>query len=103
MVVVLGILMTSFVVACRKNKNKITPVCDGTNATYNSTVKAIVNASCVGCHSSYSTYSGLSSITSNGQFNSHVLKDQDMPKGATLTADQLNKLQCWLEAGFPEN
>jgi len=103
MVVLLSLLLASSFVACKKNKNKITPVCDGTNATYNSTVKAIVNASCVSCHSSYSTYSGLSVITSNGKFEKHVLTKQDMPEGTTLTADQLNKIQCWLEAGFPEN
>ncbi|WP_430402778.1 hypothetical protein [Fluviicola sp.] len=87
--------------ACKKNK-KVTPVCDGTNATYNNTVKAIVNSNCVSCHSSYSTYSGLSSITSNGQFTQHVLTDQDMPEGSSLSSDQLNKLQCWVNNGFPQ-
>lgn len=87
---------------CKKTKTKITPVCDGTNATYNNTVKAIVNSSCVGCHSSYSSYSGLSAITSNGQFAQHVLTDQDMPKGSSLTSDQLNKIQCWVNNGYPQ-
>jgi len=87
--------------SCKKKK-KVTPVCDGTNATYNNTVKAIVNNSCVSCHSNYSSYSGLSSITSSGQFTQHVLTDQDMPKGSSLSSDQLNKLQCWVNNGFPQ-
>ena len=88
--------------SCNKSKKKVTPVCDGTNATYNNTVKAIVNSSCVSCHSNYSTYSGLSSITSNGQFAQHVLTSQDMPKGSSLTGDQLNKIQCWVNNGYPQ-
>lgn len=88
---------------CKKKKNKVTPVCDGTNATYNSTVKAIVNANCVSCHSSYSSYSGLSGIINNGQFNQHVQVDQDMPKDGDLSTDELNKIQCWVDAGYPEN
>ncbi|MDR0801545.1 hypothetical protein [Fluviicola sp.] len=89
-------------VGCKKTKKKITPVCDGTNATYNNTVKSIVNSSCASCHSNYSSYSGLSTITSNGQFAQHVLTNQDMPKGSSLTSDQLNKIQCWANNGYPQ-
>ncbi|WP_341900821.1 hypothetical protein [Fluviicola taffensis] len=96
------LLSVGFSASSCKKKKKVTPVCDGTNATYNNTVKAIVNSSCVGCHSSYSTYSGLSSITSNGQFTQHVLTDQDMPEGSSLTSDQLNKIQCWVNNGYPQ-
>lgn len=88
---------------CKKKNKKVTPVCDGTNATYNSTVKAIINSNCISCHSGYSSYSGLSGILSNGKFNQHVQVDQDMPQSGPLTADQLNKIQCWVEAGYPEN
>ena len=102
LVLCVGIGMGS-AVGCKKKNKKVTPVCDGTNATYNSTVKAIVNSNCVSCHSSYSTYAGLSSITANGKFKKHVLQDQDMPESGPLSADQLNKIQCWVDNGFPEN
>jgi hypothetical protein len=93
-----------FTAGCKKeSKKKLTPVCDGTAATYNSTVKAIINGNCLGCHSGFSTYNGLSSVTANGQFKQHILIDQDMPKDGSLTQDQLNKIQCWVEAGYPEN
>lgn len=88
--------------SCKKSKKKVTPVCDGTNATYNNTVKAIVNSSCVSCHSGYSTYSGLSTITTNGKFTQHVLTNQDMPQGSSLSSDQLNKIQCWVNNGYPQ-
>ncbi len=87
--------------SCKKSKNKITPVCDGTNATYSNTVQSIVSSNCVSCHSGYSTYSGLSTITTNGKFAQHVLTSQDMPQGSTLSADQLNKIQCWVNNGYP--
>nr|WP_294858551.1 hypothetical protein [uncultured Fluviicola sp.] len=87
--------------SCKKKK-KVTPVCDGTNATYNNTVKSIVNSNCVSCHSSYSSYSGLSGITGSGLFTQHVLTDQDMPKGSSLSSDQLNKIQCWVNNGYPQ-
>ena len=88
--------------SCKKSKKKVTPVCDGTNATYNNTVKVIVNSSCVSCHSGYSTYSGLSTITTNGKFTQHVLTNQDMPQGSSLSSDQLNKIQCWVNNGYPQ-
>jgi len=89
--------------SCNKASGKLTPKCDGTTPTYTSTVKTIIDDNCISCHSAYSSYSGLNSITSNGQFEKHVLTKQDMPDGGSLSQDQLNKLQCWVENGFPEN
>lgn len=94
----------SFTGACNKaNKNKLTPVCSGGTATYDANVKTIINSKCVSCHSGYSSYSGLSGIISNGQFKKHVLTDQDMPQNSTLTQDQINTIQCWVDAGYPQN
>jgi hypothetical protein len=39
----------------------------------------------------------------NGSFKSHVLIEQDMPRGSKLSKDQLDKIQCWADNGFPEN
>lgn len=97
---VTGIVLALFLSNCKK-KSSIT--CDGSAPTYNSYVKAIVDANCVSCHGSYSTYVGLSTITSNGKFEKEVLTYRTMPKGGSLTDDQLTKLQCWVNNGFPEN
>lgn len=88
--------------ACKKNQ-KVSVSCDGSTPTYNSYVKGIINSNCINCHSGYSTYSGLSTITSNGKFEKEVLVNQTMPDGGSLTQDELNKLQCWVNNGFPEN
>ncbi len=87
------------------NKSKVTPTCDGTASTYNSNIKSIIDASCTNsnCHPSYKTYDGLKSVLNSGTFKTQVLTDQSMPRGsATLSQDELNKIQCWADAGFPE-
>ncbi len=98
------ILSLTFILlfACKKDK----PTCDGSNPTYNSKVKAIINSNCTSssCHPSYNVYSGLSSIIANGSFKREVLDNQSMPKGsAKLSQSDLNALQCWVENGYPEN
>ena len=99
------VLVTAFSAgSCKKNKkNKLTPVCDGSTATYDSNIKTIIDSKCVSCHSAYGSYSGISSITSNGKFTQHVLTDQDMPENSSLSQDQINLIQCWADAGFPQN
>lgn len=89
--------------SCKKNNPKVTPVCDGSSPTYNSFVKSIMTSNCVGCHSDMSTYAGLSNYLSNGKFKKEVLTNQTMPENGTLDASTLNRLQCWVDNGFPEN
>lgn len=96
-------------IACNKNKNKHVAMCDGSSPTYDSDVQLIVNSNCGGCHGAgspdgdYSTYAGLSSITSNGKFESEVLDKQSMPTSAPLSDADLDLLKCWVDNGFPEN
>lgn len=94
------IILIASITSCKK-KNNVT--CDGSTPTYNSYVQGIVNNNCIGCHSNFGTYSGISTVTSNGKFEKEVLIDQRMPKGGSLSEDELSKLQCWVQNGFPEN
>jgi len=97
------ILFTS----CKKEKDsdKLTPTCDGSSPTYQSTIKSIIDSKCAtpNCHSTFSDYSGLQPILQDGSFRREVLVDQTMPEGSSLSQDQLNKIQCWVNNGFPEN
>jgi hypothetical protein len=90
--------------ACSKSKLK-TPQCDGSHPTYTSTIKAIIDANCTSsnCHPGYSTYSGLNVAIQTGDFKREVITNMTMPKNKDLTQDQLNKIQCWVENGYPEN
>lgn len=97
-------VMFSLLSSCNKSTTTTTATCDGTSSTYNSNMKAIVDANCTssGCHPTYNSYQGIKSILENGQFTSHVLTSKDMPRNSTLSSDQLNKIKCWADAGYPE-
>ncbi len=100
--------------------------CDDLSATYDGAVKSIIDNSCAysGCHSGtdanpyinaasndYTSFTGLSASLTAAKFTKRVLDDQNMPpadfvpdgKPKTLTASELEILQCWADAGFPEN
>ena len=104
---VFTLLAAAVLSACKKDgtSGKLTPSCDGSHPTYNSSIKAILDARCgsASCHANYTSYSGLSGILQNGQFKREVLTNQTMPKGSSLTQDQINKIQCWVNDGYPEN
>ncbi|MCB0430858.1 MAG: hypothetical protein H6546_08365 [Chitinophagales bacterium] len=92
------------------SKKKLTPVCDGTQPTYDNGVATIISGTCMGskCHSSGSkngdltTYAKMKTYLTNGAFNKQVMETQNMPKGSSLSQAQLNTLQCWVENGYPE-
>ncbi len=90
--------------SCSKPVSKTTPTCDGTASTYNSNIKSIIDNNCTnaGCHPNFSSYAGIKYVLGDGQFNSHVLMNQDMPRNGKLSTDELNKIQCWADAGYPE-
>lgn len=84
---------------------KYTPQCNGANPSYNSDIKSIIDANCTrsGCHTYFSTYSGLQPYLSNDRFATQVLDYQSMPKGGSLSHDELDLIQCWADNGYPEN
>lgn len=106
----LAVLSVIIFASCKKDNNK-TPVCDGSNPTYNADIRSIINSNCTssGCHDAgsgdgdFTSYNGLEAVLNNGRFESEVLKNQTMPEGTSLSESQLNKLQCWADNGFPEN
>ena len=102
-VVIVGDFAIIVIVSCKKSD----PVCDGSQPTYQSVVKSIIDNNCLSCHGSgssrnFTTYQGLKLFLDNGRFRKLVLQDQTMPKGpAKLSQDELNKIQCWVDTGYP--
>lgn len=92
-------------------KNLLDPVCDGSDITYDNYVHEIITSKCSGssCHSSgsgngtYTNYANIQGIINNGKFKSEVLTNQTMPENSSLSQDELNKIQCWVDNGYPEN
>ena len=98
--------------------------CDSYTATYNGDVKAIINNSCAysGCHSGadgsggileasrdFTTLSGIQASLDSGIFDTRALDLKNMPPSyapegspTELTAEQLEILTCWKDAGYPE-
>jgi len=80
--------------------------------TYDMEIQVIVNNSCAipTCHVSggnapgvYTTYAGMLAELNNGQMESEVIDQRDMPRPpGTLTSGELELFRCWLAAGFPE-
>lgn len=93
------------------SKSRVLPVnlCDSLNVTYSSIVFPIIQTNCNGCHSSgysagdFTTYSGLKIRIDNGSFKNRVFTLKNMPTAGPLSPEILEKIQCWLDAGAPDN
>jgi hypothetical protein len=104
--ILLVVALTVGAYSCKKdNAGKLTPSCDGSHPTYQGSIKSIIDTRCAtsNCHPNYATYEGLLPALQGGSFRREVLVDQTMPQGSSLTQDQINKIQCWVNDGFPEN
>lgn len=89
--------------------------------TYNNEIKPIIDQGCAysGCHldnapGQYDTYAGMIAVLENNKFRTRVINERadgtkgmppdfspaDRPKD--LTDQQIELIDCWLQAGFPE-
>lgn len=105
-----------FFVSCGDDNNTTPNECDGVVATYNTTVKGILNASCAinGCHASVAPSAGLDLTTySKAKASStdpkfictinHGAGCNPMPQGLPKLSDAFIKiLTCWVNNGSPE-
>lgn len=104
------------ITACTKdNISPTTPNCSSLMASYVNDIQPIMNSSCAisGCHvagfssGDFTNYSGLKAKVDDGTVNNRTIVQMNMPPanstGPTLTTAQLDLLNCWIEAGAPEN
>jgi len=90
-------------------------LCADVDATYNGDVLSIIEMTCgyQPCHTGYLTYDSLKIKIDEGKFEAKVLDpnaELPMPpafvpedKPASLTDEQLFILNCWKDAGYPQN
>ena len=95
--------------------------CDGEVFTYEADIRPIVERSCAysGCHLGgapgvYNDYAGLLSDLESGRFRERVIQQRENPtvgmppeyapenRPKDLTPQELQMINCWLEAGFPQ-
>lgn len=95
----------------------VQPVCDTAKMTYDTTIKPIIVANCLGsgCHSdpfpgggyNFETYTGVVvAIGNNNKFLKSVKHEAGvsaMPKGLAKLSDcDISKLEAWIKRGYPE-
>lgn len=95
-------------------------VCDDVTLTYEADIRDIVERTCAysGCHLGsapgvYTDYRGLFPDLDSGRFRDRVIERKDDPnigmppnyapagRQQDLTAEELEMITCWLEAGYP--
>ncbi|MBO9635654.1 MAG: hypothetical protein J7578_21300 [Chitinophagaceae bacterium] len=84
--------------------------CDGVNAKFATDVQPIIQANCQtsGCHDASST-NGPGPLTSYDKIKNassnirQAVVSRVMPKGGSLTADQIKTIVCWIDSGSPNN
>jgi hypothetical protein len=123
--IILCFLVFSLIISCTKDKTDPPDNSCSAGTDYDSEVKEIIDASCAysGCHDgqtsgvpwNFTSYGGMVSVLNNGSFSSRVFDFKDNPEigmpldravdlggPANLTPEQLDILQMWVDAGFPE-
>jgi hypothetical protein len=106
--------LTILLSSCGKGGGTTPPpdACAGLSFKFSADVQPIINSTCSttsgGCHGAGSSNSG-GALT---DYNKIFLKRLDihfqvsnglMPKSGSLTADQKNKIICWINSGAPNN
>ncbi len=96
--------------------------CNQVNPTYDGSIRPIIDNSCAysSCHLDvgpgiYTSYAGLLPALESGQFEERVITlrsnpvlgmpPDNAPEGRPmyLKQEELELIQCWLAAGYPEN
>ena len=114
-------------IACTADMVEPAQGCDTLIATYDDNVKAIIDQTCAysGCHDGaggigpgdYNDYQRILRDLESGSFEARVISQKDNPslgmppdqsvyaqsQQDSLSAIQLEIIECWLRAGFPEN
>ncbi|MEZ5014011.1 MAG: hypothetical protein R2794_06940 [Chitinophagales bacterium] len=100
-------LITCTIISCGKYGTNCSANIDCSGITYSGTIKPLVNEKCglSGCHAGqYTTYNGLSAIANSGSLYQNVVATENMPAGGVnMTCEQRAQIECWINAGAPNN
>lgn len=109
--IVLSLAIFAFV-SCDKEETPDPPAeLDCSSIKFSETISPLVSTSCgnSNCHGSGSqvgemtNYDQIKGYVDSGKFQNRVLEVKDMPVGGSLSADQLEQIQCWIDEGAPNN
>jgi uncharacterized membrane protein len=99
--------LTATIIGC---KYDTTPFdCSTVNATFSNDVQPLIAAKCAGCHNANNAGGGVrlddySKISSNKNgVRKTAVVEKSMPPSGPLSNDEMTKIQCWIDAGAPNN
>lgn len=94
-------------ISCSKGSLKCSSSVDCASVTYSGTIGPLVDSKCnlAGCHlGSFNTYAGLKAAADDGALEYQVVTSQNMPAGSvSMSCEQRAQIQCWIDAGAPNN
>jgi hypothetical protein len=112
--ILMGLMMTSCYYDSEEYLYPQSAICDTSNVLYSNSIKPVIDAYCVSCHSG-GTPSGSISLENYDQIKPHALDGhlldalygtggaQQMPPGGSLSPCNLAKFRIWITAGAPKN
>ena len=111
--VIMGVI--TVIHSCSKTEGNDNPTptpsaCDNISKTWSTDVSPLISSFCnqPGCHNTGSS-SGPGALTTHAQvFDARnqvrdAVQSGRMPQNTTLSADQKNKIVCWINSGAPNN
>ena len=119
-IAILIILITAFAIGCVKESGDVpgnpgppnpNNTCDGVNAKFAADISPIIQTKCAtsnGCHGNGS-FNGPGPLTTFTQIQNAAnsiktaVNNGRMPLGGSLTTSELQKINCWVNSGAPNN
>ncbi|PCJ82084.1 MAG: hypothetical protein COA57_13700 [Flavobacteriales bacterium] len=88
--------------------NAILDTCIALNVTFSEDIQPIFVYTCCECHAWCKNYNGIIGWIPSGKMDTVLFIEKSMPPTyATgpkfLTDQELLKIQCWIDAGYPNN
>lgn len=119
LITALSLLAVVLTAGCLVDKGELNPsvpegYCDSLQATYNDTMKTLIDIQCansIGCHGSqssngdFTTYANIEASGKKGLIGLVVTSSdisQVMPLGSPLPDSVQQIYQCWADANYPE-
>ena len=101
-----GILFASCLTNVEEPEVDPGPIDPCEDITYSTNVKPIIDSSCIQCHGSGGNFPNLttySGVSSNAAIVKNAVVSGRMPQGGSLTQEQIKAIECWVDAGAPNN
>ena len=96
----IAIISLFFFIECKKDSTGYTPSCSGAAKSYKTDVQPLIQSYCASCHAQFSSYSQMKS--NSASIRSRIVSGS-MPKNASMSTDEKNKIVCWIDNGCLNN